>query len=124
MSMQSKQAFVIVERTSGWIDTIRSSLLKTGAKVHIFQSFAAALVMLARKKVDGVVVEFDNAKVTADFCAAVRRLKVPIVFSTAHATARDKRQFGFEVNFPRRRDTPTIFLPYRRPTNKASTSLS
>ena len=108
------QSFVIVDHSSGPGYGVRSALLGAGATVHVFRSCTAALMLMQHKKVDAVLVEFANDKPTADFCNAVRRLKVPIVFSTQPAHASDLRNFGFEIGFPARSDSPVIFVPYRR----------
>jgi hypothetical protein len=108
------QSFVIVDHSSGPGYGVRNALLGVGATVHVFRSCAAALMLVQHKKVDAVLVEFANDKPTADFCNAVRRLKVPIVFSTPPAHASDLRNFGFEIGFPARSDSPVIFVPYQR----------
>jgi hypothetical protein len=107
------QSFVIVDHSSGPGYGVRNALLGAGATVHVFRSCAAALMLVQHKKVDAVLIEFANDKPTADFCNAVRRLKVPIVFSTPPARASDLRNFGFEIGFPVRSDSPVIFVPYR-----------
>jgi hypothetical protein len=106
-------SFVIVDRSSASAYHIRNSLLRTGADVHVFNSYSAALMLLQHKKIDSVIVEFDNDKPTADFCNLVRRLKIPIVYSATPAVPQDVRRYGFKINFSQRRESPTIFLPYR-----------
>ena len=111
--MDSAQSFVMIDRNGSGF-RLWKSLGQTGAKVHVFNTYAGALMLLQHKTVDAVMVEFSNDKPTADFCNAVRRLKIPIVFSPAPPVPHDVRQFGFEIGFARRSESPTIFVPYHR----------
>jgi hypothetical protein len=113
MPTNSAPAYVIIDRSLGASYVVRSHLLNIGADVHVFASYSAALLLLQRKKIACVLIEFDNDKPTVDFCNAVRRIGVPLVFSASPVAPHDLRQFGFRVNFPQRRESPTIFLPYR-----------
>lgn len=113
MPTRAIRSFVIVDRSLASGYEMRNALLRTGASVHVFSSYSAALTLLERKKIDSVVVEFDNDKPTTDFCIAVRRLNIPVVYSAPPVAPDDLRQFGFRINFSQRRETPTIFLPYR-----------
>lgn len=124
MASCSVQSFVIVDRSLGSGYRVRNSLLRAGSNVHVFSSYSAALMLLQHKKVESVVLAFDNDKPTADFCNAVRRLKIPIVYAATPAQPHDIRKYAFQVNFSQRRDSPTIFLPYRSHRLRDASSVS
>ncbi|HVZ05813.1 hypothetical protein [Hyphomicrobium sp.] len=106
-------SIVIVDRSFASGYGMREALLHAGNSVHVFSSYSAALTLLEHKKIDTVVVEFDNDRPTTEFCDAVRRLNIPIVYSAPPVSADDLRQFGFRRNVPKHYPTPTIFLPFR-----------
>ncbi len=97
------QSFVIVDRSLDSNYRVRNSLLRAGFNVHVFGSYSAALMLLEHKKVESVILAFDNDKPTADFCNAVRRLKIPIVYSAPPAEPHDVRKYAFRINFSQRR---------------------
>jgi len=73
---------VIIVSSSGCVPHIRNALLNCGATAHVFNSYAAALTLLRRKKIDSVVIQFARDAATVDFCEAVRSLNVPLVFAS------------------------------------------
>jgi hypothetical protein len=117
-------SFVIVDRSLDSNYRVRNSLLRAGFNVHVFGSYSAALMLLQHKKVESVILAFDNDKPTADFCNAVRRLKIPIVYAAPPAKPHDVRKYAFQINFSQRRDSPTIFLPYRSHRLRDTSSIS
>ena len=76
---------VIIVSPLGCIHHIRNALLSRGATTHVFNTYAAALTLLRRKKIDTVVLEFARDQATADFCEAVRSLNVPLVYASPSA---------------------------------------
>lgn len=73
---------VIIVSTPGCVPQIRTALLNTGATTHVFNSYAAALTLLRRKKIDTVVLQFARDTATDNFCEAVRSLNVPLVYAS------------------------------------------
>jgi hypothetical protein len=76
---------VILISPLGCFYPIRNALLNSGAKIHVFQTYAAALTLLQRKKIDTVVIQFARDQATTDFCDAVRSLNVPLVYASPPA---------------------------------------
>lgn len=81
MSLSTRS--VIIVSTPGCVPHhIRNALLNTGATTHVFNSYAAALTLLRRKKIDTVVIQFARDTATVNFCEAVRSLNVPVVYAS------------------------------------------
>jgi hypothetical protein len=73
---------VIIVSTPGCVPHIRHALLDCGATAHVFNTYAAALTLLRRKKIDTVVIQFARDAATVNFCEAVRSLNVPLVYAS------------------------------------------
>ena len=71
---------IIIVSPLGRVHHIRNALLRSGATTHVFNTYAAALTLLRRKKIDTVVLEFSRDQATADFCEAVRSLNIPLIY--------------------------------------------
>ena len=71
---------LLVDPSHSFANLLRAKLVTYGSSAHIFASYKAALKLLQSKKIDSVVVPFDAAHETIEFCDAVRRLRVPLVY--------------------------------------------
>ena len=79
---------VIIVSPLGCAHHIRNALLSGGATTHVFNTYAGALTLLRRKKIDTVVLEFARDQATADFCEAVRSLNIPLVYASPPGSLR------------------------------------
>jgi hypothetical protein len=93
---------------------LRNSLASGEDTVHVVSSFAPALQLLQRKKIDTAVVEFSSDKATTNFCNAARELGVPVVYTSPPVGPFDLRQYGFEVAFPDLTGYPTMRVQYQQ----------
>jgi hypothetical protein len=73
-------SILIADPSYSIANLLRSMLVTSGSNAHICGSYKAALMLLKSKKIDSVVVPFDAAKETIEFCAAVIALGVPLVY--------------------------------------------
>ena len=73
-------SILIVDPSHSFANLLRAKLVTCGATAHIFASYKAALMVLESKKIDSVVVPFDAAHETIDFCEVVRTLRVPLIY--------------------------------------------
>lgn len=80
--MSFPTASVIIVSTPACVPHIRNALLDNGARAHVFNTYAAALTLLRRKKIDTVVIQFARDTATVNFCEAVRSLNVPLVYAS------------------------------------------
>lgn len=117
MLADAYQSVVIVDRSGASGYRLRNCLLDSAATAHVFNSFAAALAMIQRKKIDAVVIEFNTDKATRDFCDVVKNLNVPVVFSSAPLEPLDLRQYGFQATFPNLPHAPNLRVQYAHPKN-------
>ena len=67
-------SILIVDPSHSFANLLRAKLVTYGLSAHIFASYKAALVVLESKKIDSVVVPFDAAQETIEFCEVVRTL--------------------------------------------------
>lgn len=67
---------------------LRNSLAQQDVVVHVFHEFNAALTLMQRKKIDTVVLEFDNNPETTNFCNQATASKIPIVFASGGGGSR------------------------------------
>lgn len=87
-SPDDRQTVLIVDRSRacGW--RLRNALLDRGARVHVFHTFAPALMLLRAKEIDTAVIEFDTDRATLDFCKEAHARCIPLVYLTAYAATR------------------------------------
>jgi hypothetical protein len=88
---------------------IRNSLINSGVITHVFNSYAAALILLQRKRIDTVVTKFATDAASLEFCDAVRRLNIPLVYSSAPVDDDDLRQYEFDFSVLQR--PPSLHEP-------------
>jgi hypothetical protein len=70
--------------------------------------------MIARKRIDAVLVEFDTDKETTAFCTAAQALGVPVIFMSAPIHSLDVREYGFIASFPDLPHAPQLPVQYLR----------
>lgn len=72
---------VVILSSPACVPHFRNALISNGVTAHVFNTYAAALTLLRRKKIDTVVVQFARDAATVDFCETVRSLDVPVVYA-------------------------------------------
>jgi DNA-binding response OmpR family regulator len=118
MLQNESRSIVIVDRSRSIGMQLREVLTGDRVTKHVFDRFVPALELISCKKVDTVVVEFAADRETIEFCEEMKRRHVPIVYSSAPASALDTRQYGFSVVFTDLPQLPTMHIQYRRPRNE------
>lgn len=110
----ASKSFVVVDRSRARGFELRETVVKSGDTAHVFGKFAPALEMIARKRIDAVLVEFDTDKETTAFCTAAQALGVPVIFMSAPIHPLDVREYGFIASFPDLPHAPQLPVQYLR----------